>query len=235
MRDVILGAGSADLIITDAIPSNLYSVDPESMGMNMSIWSESLIPAKKQNGVLINIVDSSGSMGKTEIGESLAVCYKLLSDTEDEGECAKVYFMSADTQLRGDFIEMTRDNVEELTQNMPIYGRGGTDITVPIRQAIEWAMEKELRIDGIIYSTDMDVPPPRRDHLPEMIPPIVIIGVNDNAEIIKSRAAEWNKACSTFAKVTYFDITEEIDFAKLSEELKCEDYLNATEGFNLSM
>ncbi|WP_168797166.1 hypothetical protein [Aeromonas veronii] len=231
LRELYLGDGSVDVMSCDDVPAPIYYVDPTSIGFAEPLYLDSLIPAKKEHGVLINIVDSSGSMGKFEIGQALSELHQQLQQAEDENGVSKVYFWSADTELRGDPIEVTQDNVEKLCNEMPIFGRGGTDITVPIKQAIAWSHEHEVRIDGILYISDLDVAPPKRSQLPESLPPIVILGAGTNANFLQQQLSKWQAGCKGFAEVSLACEEQEIDFAKLSEELGCDDYSAKTEGY----
>ncbi|RWT73693.1 hypothetical protein DN604_16520 [Aeromonas caviae] len=231
LRDLYLGDGSVDVMPCDDVPANIFYVDHGTIGFTEPLYLDSLIPAKKEHGVLINIVDSSGSMGKAEIGMALSELHQQLQQAEDENGVSKVYFWSADTELRGDPIEVTKDNVATLCDEMPIFGRGGTDITIPIKQAIKWSHDNKVRIDGILYVSDLDVTPPKRSDLPAELPPIVILGAGSNANFLQQRVRNWNDACKSYAKVSLACAEEEIDFLKLQEELGCQDYADKTQDY----
>ncbi|HDX8429037.1 TPA: hypothetical protein RQN23_003747, partial [Aeromonas veronii] len=232
IRDIIIGADGVDYLPNEDIPAPLYFLDPSMMGLSDPVYLDALVPAKKERGVIVVLTDSSGSMGLSEIGQSIAESYRLVEEQEDETGASKVYFWSADTALRGKPVLMTRQNAAELCADMPIFGRGGTDVTMPLAQVMDWSKTNRVKIDGIIYITDMDVPPPQRSQLPELLPPLVFIGVGHNPDFLNSQLKTWVPACRDFAKVTCVDIREEIDFSALADDLDCGKYYESTDGYD---
>lgn len=91
------------------------------------------------------IVDSSGSMGLTQLSDSLRVCADVLKQTG----VSKAWFLEADTQpARNQPLNITPTKLRSLE----IKGRGGTDFTA----AIKFAEEFRPRPSVVFYLTDGD-------------------------------------------------------------------------------
>ncbi len=90
------------------------------------------------------VVDSSGSMGKPQIGSSL----RVISDVMEQTGVRSVWFMEADAAEQRAPIRVTPRDLREIE----IKGRGGTDFT----PAIEYMQKFQPRISVLIYCTDGD-------------------------------------------------------------------------------
>jgi predicted metal-dependent peptidase len=94
--------------------------------------------------ILWLVMDSSGSMGKQQLGDALHVC----ADVIDQTGISEVYYLDADAKVQREPMQIS---VHDLYQ-MEVLGRGGTDF----RPAIEKADKAIPRPDIVIYLTDGD-------------------------------------------------------------------------------
>jgi len=105
---------------------------------------------------ILFIVDSSGSMGKEQLGDSL----RVISDVMTQCGIREAWFMEADSAAQRDPVKVN----PRMLRQMEIKGRGGTSF-VP---AIEYAQEFKPRPGLVIYLTDGagDAPkrPPKEFH-----------------------------------------------------------------------
>lgn len=95
------------------------------------------------------IVDSSGSMGQSQLADTARVC----SDVLQQSGIQHAWWMEADTEHKR---EPIRVSVRDL-RNMEIRGRGGTDF----RPAIRTVAGKRPKPHIVIYITDGDGPAPK--------------------------------------------------------------------------
>ncbi len=91
---------------------------------------------------LLFIVDSSGSMGKPQIGDSL----RVMADVMDQCGIREAWFMEADAGVQRAPIKVT----SRMLRSIQLNGRGGTDFT----PAIEYAQKFKPRPGLVIYITD---------------------------------------------------------------------------------
>ena len=90
------------------------------------------------------VVDSSGSMGKPQLGAALRVCADVIAQTNT----TQVYYLEADVKVQKEPMLVCAADLYQ----MQILGRGGTDF----RQPIEQACKAIPRPDMLIYITDGD-------------------------------------------------------------------------------
>jgi predicted metal-dependent peptidase len=91
---------------------------------------------------ILFIVDSSGSMGKPQIGDTL----RVIADIMDQCGIREAWFMEADAGVQRAPIKIT----SRMLRKMEISGRGGTDFT----PAIEYAQKFKPRPGLVVYITD---------------------------------------------------------------------------------
>lgn len=96
------------------------------------------------------IVDSSGSMGKEQIGDAL----RVQADIMNQCGIREAWFMEADAAAQRAPIKVT----PHMLRHMEIRGRGGTDFT----PAIEYAQKFRPRPSLVIYTTDGDGKAPEK-------------------------------------------------------------------------
>jgi predicted metal-dependent peptidase len=96
-------------------------------------------------GSLVVVVDTSGSIGETELRQALSECDAII-DTAFPDE---VYLLGADAAVAS---VHHFNGGERLADNPPtVKGGGGTDF----RPAFEWVRENGIKPDTLIYITDM--------------------------------------------------------------------------------
>lgn len=91
---------------------------------------------------ILFIVDSSGSMGKPQIGDTL----RVIADIMDQCGIREAWFMEADAGVQRAPIRVT----SRMLRKIEISGRGGTDFT----PAIEYAQKFKPRPGLVVYITD---------------------------------------------------------------------------------
>lgn len=162
MREWVLGGGMRFKMFEDEADA-LYYIDGKDMGLSDPIYVGSPVPHSPEETVLC-LIDTSGSvddkMLKSFISEILNLKRGVSGVTDTASE---VVILSADTVLRGEAIEVTDENVDELLeQGVKIFGRGGTDLAGSLDMAMNLDLIKKKKITSVIYFTDLcDIPPPK--------------------------------------------------------------------------
>ncbi len=152
--------------------SDVHNVIMEDNGFDTFIGEA--IPVMREKGVAGVLLDTSGSMPESLIGESIGIADEMLTEPNREDGFQKIYLGSADTSSREDFVEVTHENNYLLDRHY-IHGGGGTDFVNPIKELVALSEKEDLRLDVIVYLTDMGAYIPSLDELPENTPPVVFV------------------------------------------------------------
>lgn len=163
--------GGMSTLYTDDVAADTSLV----LGLNgVETFVGDELPASKEKGVAAVLIDTSMSMPDALKKDSLAISYDMLTEDNQEDGFKKLYIGSADTSTRNDIIEV-HSNERYLLEKFDIHGGGGTDFINPVKEIVALAEEEDLRLDTIIYLTDMGAYIPRMHELPENTPPIVFV------------------------------------------------------------
>lgn len=152
--------------------SDVHNVIMEDNGFDTFIGEA--IPVMREKGVAGCLIDTSGSMPNSLIGDSIGIASEMLTEPNREDGFQKIYLGSADTSSRDDFVEITHQDKHLLDAHY-VYGGGGTDFVNPIKELVALSEKEDLRLDVIIYLTDMGAYIPSLDELPENTPPVVFV------------------------------------------------------------
>lgn len=161
LREMILGTGGKYRASMEET-SSLYYIDEMDDILGTRPWLPTELSFKPQEAVLV-LIDTSGSVSNEDIAAFVAEILELKTASSGFGDAAaEVIVLSADTVLRGEPEVITDSNVDEIMGNgMRIFGRGGTEFSVPIRQAASLPMFKEKKIKSMLYFTDLYAHPPK--------------------------------------------------------------------------
>lgn len=153
---------------TDDVPGTMAFVEPIDMGLDSPTYIGTYIPSKIENALIL-ITDSSGSVHTSMLRELLSEAVGTLKSHEG---ASQVLLFSADTALRGDPIHITEEDVDQVAEELAVYGRGGTDFIDPIREI--WTHPEveaiKERVTAVIYFTDLGAAPTQKNDLPEGFP-----------------------------------------------------------------
>ena len=131
----------------------------EIMGVALPVGQD--LPFKPDETVMV-LLDTSGSVADEDLRAFLSEVMELKMASSGFGDAAtEVIVLSADTVLRGQPVEITDQNAEEyMSKGIKIYGRGGTDLAEPIRQAAKLDLFKDKKIKSLVYFSDLfaDIP-----------------------------------------------------------------------------
>jgi predicted metal-dependent peptidase len=98
-------------------------------------------------GVVVFVVDTSGSMSQLEIAQGLSECDKILTDCNPEF----VYLMGCDARVETVHELGSGDTLQGQPELCALGGGGGTSFIPPF----EWLEEHGIRPDCLVYFTDM--------------------------------------------------------------------------------
>jgi Putative metallopeptidase domain len=193
--EFLMGSGPIMMRSIDE-QSTLSLLEPEDLGMDEDEMPvlPGLIPAKPEGRIAV-IVDSSGSMDTGRLVEAISLVYGIKKAGNDLSPDIDLF--SADTSLRGEPIELTEETIDGFISNgVSVFGRGGTEITGPLNQIVEYAKEKEVKYQAILYITDFGLIAPSIDSLPPELPATMFLGIpadyKASAGVIKS-LSEWSE------------------------------------------
>lgn len=195
-------------------PSSLYYSEDvaEMLGLNPYLPVE--LPFKPQSTVLC-LIDTSGSVNDADIRAFLSEIFELKTASNGFSDGAsEVIVLSADTVLRGEPIEITDANCDDLMQSgVRVFGRGGTDLGHSLAQAVKLPLMKDKKIRSVVYFTDLfDRPPQYADlGLPSDDVAVCYIAAPSTHS---QHVAEFAKAVADYARVAEISEGTEIDLSE---------------------
>ena len=177
-------------------PADIYYVDPVDMGLDNEVYLGAEIPYKPEKVILV-LIDTSGSVDSSYFRAFLSEIFTLKGAEGSLNETAsEIIVLSADTVLRGEPIEITDSNMEDLIrEGFKMFGRGGTDLAHSLKSALALPLLSEKLIDTVIYFTDLGDSPPQMKDMPETIKNVTYITTPDCMNL------EFAKAVSDYARV----------------------------------
>ena len=111
---------------------------------------------------LVIAIDTSGSCSQEMVSQFLSETYSILSDQENFFRQMKVYLIQCDQMIQSVRVIQSREDLLRCSENITIYGRGGTDFTPVFRYVEELREKKELKnLKALLYFSDGDGAWPR--------------------------------------------------------------------------
>jgi predicted metal-dependent peptidase len=152
-------------------PGDIYYVDPSDMGLSMEIFIGQDLPHKPEEVILV-LIDTSGSVDSNQLKAYLSEVFGLKRENAGLGDTAsEVVVISADTVVRGNPIEITEENADELfSTGLALSGRGGTDLANDLRMTMKLPMFEEKKFSGVVFFTDLCDNPPTKNDFPSNLP-----------------------------------------------------------------
>lgn len=215
LREALIGDGQR-WQYNDEEPGDPYYVEAYKEAAGVEFYIGQDLPHKPQETVFC-LIDTSGSVNQEDIRAFLNEIFELKTATGGFSDAAsEIIVMSADTVLRGEPIEITDTNVDELMgQGVKVFGRGGTDLGTSARQALALPMFEDKNIKAFVYFTDLYDTPPRFQDL----------GLKDGTAVVyvaapsthSSHCEEFARAVEDYARVVEIDEGAEVN---LTEDFK---------------
>lgn len=193
---------------TEVEPGDIYYVDPKEMNLDTEIFVGSDLPHKPEEVVLC-LIDTSGSVDQSQLKAFLSEIFSLKRENAGVGDTAsEVIVLYADTVLRGEAVEITEDNVDELMEKgIGVNGRGGTDLANGLRSAMKLPLLKEKKISSVCFFTDLCDTPPKKSDFPANMPLCFITMPHTMSE-------EFARAVKDFARVYPIEAGGEVDLTE---------------------
>ena len=193
---------------TEAEAADLFYVDPEAMNITDPIYIGADLPHKPEEVVLC-LIDTSGSVDQNQLKAFMSEIFGLKRENAGIGDCAsEVIVISADTVVRGNAVEITEDNVDEiLASGISLSGRGGTDLANDLRQTMKLPMFEEKKISSVLFFTDLCDTPPKKADFPSHLPLCFITMPHTMSE-------EFARAVKDFARVYPIEEGLEVDLTE---------------------
>lgn len=155
LREAIFGDGMRFKYNSEEFGDPFFVEEIEELvGVALPVGQD--LPFKPDETVMV-LIDTSGSVADEDLRAFLSEVMELKMASNGFGDSAtEVIVLSADTVLRGEPVEITDQNAEEyMSKGIKIYGRGGTDLAEPIRQAAKLDMFKDKKIKSLVYFSDL--------------------------------------------------------------------------------
>ena len=196
---------------TEAEPGDLYYVDPKDMGMNLEIFIGADLPHRPEE-IILCLIDTSGSVSNEMLRGFLTEIFNLKRENSGVGDTAsEVIVIYADTVVRGNMLEITEDNVDELMDSgVGVQGRGGTNLANDLKQTMKLPVFEDKKISAVIFFTDLCDTPPTKADFPSHLPLCFITAPHTMSE-------EFAKAVKDFARV--YPIEDGIEVNLTSDHL----------------
>ena len=170
LKNFVFGEGMRYRYV-EVEPGDLYYVDPSEMGLDMEIFLGQDLPHKPDEVILV-LIDTSGSVDSAQLKAYLSEVFGLKRENAGVGDTAsEVIIISADTVIRGNPIEITEENADDLFNNgVGLAGRGGTDLANDLRMTMKLPMFEEKKISGVVFFTDLCDSAPVKKDFPSNLP-----------------------------------------------------------------
>lgn len=175
LRELVLGEGMR-YEYCDEVPSDIYFVEPQQMGLEAPLFVGSLTPASP-TGLIITVIDTSRSVSIDLLRVFIAELNNLI-----EQECLRqdqVYIITADTTLRSDITTFSNHALSDSPEKICLHGRGGTDISRVLCEVLDWTEQQQEfspeDLGAIVYFTDLLDRAPIRKQLPEQLPKLLFL------------------------------------------------------------
>lgn len=199
--DVVYGSGMS-YKYTDSVPGQIYFYDHNMMGFNHPVFVGETIPAKNEQATLV-FVDTSGSVSE----EELKAFYSEVVGAFDSGEMGgELIVMAADSDICAEPLIIDESNYHEYRESIPAFGRGGTNLRRSINSGMKWCDDNDRRVHGIIYLTDLEDIPPKREELPENLPRMLYVTTRE------TYSEKFRHAVADYADVVVIEDNLEVDF-----------------------
>ncbi|GAA6168382.1 DUF2201 family putative metallopeptidase [Sessilibacter corallicola] len=175
LRELVLGDGIR-YEHCDELPSDIYYVPPEHMQLEAPLFIGEQMPAANA-GVMLVIIDTSKSVSVDLLATFMGELAGLIE--QENTNASQLYLTSADTTFRGDMLKFSQQDLTTLPEKLLLQGRGGTDITNVINEALHWADNQHEfnpeELKAVIYFSDLLDRPPKREQLPEHLPQLLFL------------------------------------------------------------
>lgn len=193
---------------TEAEPGDLYYVDPKDMGLNLEIFIGADLPHRPEE-IILCLIDTSGSVSQEMLRSFLSEIFSLKMENAGVGDTAsEVIVISADTVVRGNAVEITEANADELMQSgVGLSGRGGTDLANDLRQTMKLPLFEDKKISAVVFFTDLCDTPPKKADFPSNLPLCFVTTPHTMSE-------EFAKAVKDFARVYPIEDGIQIDLTE---------------------
>lgn len=207
-------------------PSSLYYSQEVTEMLGHEVYLPVELPFKPQSVVLC-LIDTSGSVNAQDIKAFLSEIFELKTASNGFSDGAsEVIILSADTVLRGEPIEVTDANCDELMQKgVQVFGRGGTDLGHSLNQAVNSDLMKDKNIRSVVYFTDLFDTPPKYADLGLKRDDVSVVYVAAPSTH-SQHVVEFAKAVADYARVAEINESTEVDLSETAMDMP----VNPTQG-----
>lgn len=207
-------------------PSSIYYSEEVTEMLGQEVYLPVELPYKPQSVVLC-MIDTSGSVNQQDIKAFLSEIFELKTASNGFSDGAsEVIILSADTVLRGEPIEVTDANCDELMQKgVQVFGRGGTDLGHSLKQAVNSDIMKDKNIRSVVYFTDLFDTPPKYSDLGLKRDDVAVVYVAAPSTH-SQHVAEFAKAVADYARVAEINESTEVDLSETTMDMP----VNPTSG-----
>jgi hypothetical protein len=209
--------------ITDDVGTGMdhYTEDElmDEFYANPALYDGVSIEMEQQRGILLSLIDTSGSMSAKFIDEGFSECLASVDSTEQGCGVKECLIFPADVDVKGQYWALTEYNQEQVKGELKRLGGGGTDFTNPLKNALLQAQEDEKRVTAVVFITDLGASTPDFEYIKQTVnyelPPIIF--VTDNQD--QHYRNEFERECKGNALVFYYDNAVMADIEEIQREL----------------
>lgn len=215
LREALIGDGTR-WQYNDEEPGDPYYVEAYKEAAGVEFYIGQDLPHKPQETVLC-LFDTSGSVSQEDIRAFLNEVFELKTATSGfSDQASEIIVLSADTVIRGEPIEITEENVDQLMgEGVKIFGRGGTDLCHSLQQTLALPLMEDKNIKSIVYFTDLYDTPPRLEDL-------IKAGMKEGTAMVyvaapsthSSHCEEFARAVESYARVVEINEGNEVDLTE---------------------
>lgn len=198
-------------------------IDPSDLNMppEEGVYYEASTPQKPDERFAI-IIDTSGSVwaDKKRLGHFVAFAVGVKATADDMSP--DIDIVGADTCVSGKPVMYDDESImAAVEKGVPLGGGGGTDFVKPINQLLAWAKENDVTYQGLVYITDFECSAPKRQDLPDDMPPLLWIGMPHDY----AKAQDFIEKVSPYSSVRVIEDELNIDFRESQEKARNTSHL----------
>ena len=116
----------------------------------------------------VNVIDTSGSVEEEKLRRFLEKTYQILKSGQESEDRVNFHLIQCDAQVQKDVKITSEKELEQVMEDLTLYGRGGTDFRPAFEYIEELRKNGELtNLNGVLYFTDgMGVYPRKKPEYP---------------------------------------------------------------------
>ncbi|TMX39562.1 hypothetical protein [Vibrio parahaemolyticus] len=208
-REVAYLGGGNKFAYTEDVINDAFFSDPTQ-------YEGIIVPEKRKEGIGICIMDTSGSMNRSFMARGFNETLEAI----ESGGVEEFLVFPADVDISEYWI-CDRGNINQVRDQVLALGGGGTDYTIPLKNAHQVAAELDKEVLFTVFFTDLDGHVPAFEYImtelevDELPPTIFVTDCSD-----KARIQTYDKALGEYGVCFEYAKGLEVNLQEIEQELE---------------